>query len=241
MLVGERRVHEADGALADDEDRIVGREVEELDALEHGVQRLDKCSLLEGHAVGDRNNAAVVDDEIHHANVLGEAAAGRLEAGRGAGLLIERALRRSVLAAVVALAAGNMMEAHDAVADSEFGDACADLGDHSGHFMTEDARRGVRAAVDFFEIGAADAAGGDLDEQLTGADARNGDRFEAHVVDAAVNDCAHGGGDLCIDLKFRTQDLGSHAIRRCDLVRQETRAVTPRCFGKPSYYSRPSG
>ena len=112
-------MHQADGALSDDEDRIVGREVEELDALEYSVQRLDKRGLLEGHAVGDRNDAAVVDQEIHHADVLCKAAAGRLETGRGAGLFIERALRGSLLAAVVALPAGYVMEAHDAVADGK--------------------------------------------------------------------------------------------------------------------------
>ena len=208
MLFGKSRMHQADGALADDEDRIVRREVEQLDAFEHGLQRLNEGSLLEWHAVGNRDHAAVVDDEVHDADVLGKAAAGGLEAGRGAGLLVERALRGGVFAAVVALAAGNVMEAHDAIADGEFGDACADFGDDAGHLVAEDARRGVRAHVDFLEIGAADAAGGDLDEQFAGADARNGDGLKAHVVDAAVDDGAHGGGDLGIDPKFQEWRFG---------------------------------
>jgi hypothetical protein len=46
--------------------------------------------------------------------------------------------------------------------------------------------------MDFFYVGRADAADGDLDEQFIFTDARDGDRFEAQVVDAAINDGAHG-------------------------------------------------
>ena len=34
--------------------------------------------------------------------------------------------------------------------------------------------------------------------KLAGADVRNGDRLEAHVIDAAVNDRPHCGGNFCI-------------------------------------------
>ena len=123
---GQRGMHQADRALADHQHRIVGGEIEQLHALEHGVHRLDEGRLLKGHAVGNAHHAAVGDDEVHHANVLGKAAAGGLEAGRDAGLLVERALRGRLLAAVVALAAGDVMEAHHALADCEAGDALAD-------------------------------------------------------------------------------------------------------------------
>ena len=56
-------MHQADGSLADDQNRVIGREVEQLDAFEHGVDRLDEGCLLKGHAVGNRDHAAVVDDE----------------------------------------------------------------------------------------------------------------------------------------------------------------------------------
>ncbi len=68
-------MHEADRPLADDEDSVVGREVEQLDAFEDRVQGLNEGSLLEGHAVGDRNHAAVIDDKVHDADVLRKAAA----------------------------------------------------------------------------------------------------------------------------------------------------------------------
>ncbi len=212
MRFGEHGVHQADGALADDQHRVVGDEIEQLCALEHGHQRLDKSRLLKGHIVGDVHDAAVGDDEVHHADVLGKAAAGGLEARGGAGFLVERALRGRLLAAVVALAAGNVMEGHHAVADCKLRDACADRGDDSGHFVAEDARRGVRAHVNFFEIGAADAAGGDLDEQFAGSDARNRHGFNAHVVDAAIDHGAHGGGDFFVKSQSGVGDLGSHSV-----------------------------
>jgi hypothetical protein len=71
-----------------------------------------------------------------------------------------------------------VVEAHDAVADGKFGDACADFGDHAGHLVAEDARRGVRAHVNFLEIRSADAAGGDLDEQFAGVRCAERGRFQ---------------------------------------------------------------
>jgi hypothetical protein len=49
---------------------------------------------------------------------------------------------------------------------------------------------------DFFDVGGADAADGDLDEEFVRADARDGHGFEAQVIDAAINDGAHGFGDV---------------------------------------------
>ncbi len=62
--------------------------------------------------------------------------------------------------------------------------------------MAEDARRGDGAVLDFFDVGGADAADGDLDQQFIRADARDGDGFEAEIVDAAINDGAHGLWDV---------------------------------------------
>jgi hypothetical protein len=50
--------------------------------------------------------------------------------------------------------------------------------------------------LDFFDVGGADAADGDFDQQFVCANARDGDGFEAEVVNAAINDGAHGFGDV---------------------------------------------
>jgi hypothetical protein len=60
--------------------------------------------------------------------------------------------------------------------------------------MTEEARGRHGAVLDFFDVGGADAAHGDLDEEFVGADAGDGDGFEAEVVHAAIDDGAHGFG-----------------------------------------------
>ena len=86
------------------------------------------------------------------------------------------------------------MVGHDAVADGEVRNACADTGDSSGHLVAEDARAGVGAGVDLFEVGAADAAGVDSKEEFAGADLRDGDGFGLDVVDAAVDGGLHGLG-----------------------------------------------
>ena len=72
----------------------------------------------------------------------------------------------------------------------------ADFDDGAGGFVAEDARGRDGAVLDFFDVGGADAADGDFDEQFVRADARDGDGFEAEIVDAAINDGAHGFGDV---------------------------------------------
>ena len=61
--------------------------------------------------------------------------------------------------------------------------------------MAEDARGRDGAVLDFFDVGGADAADGDFDEEFMGAEARDGHGLEAKVVDAAIDDGAHGFGD----------------------------------------------
>ena len=241
VLLGQRGVHQADGSLANDQNRVVGGQVEHLYALEHGIEGLDEGGLLEGHIVGDANYAAVLHHEVHDADVLGKAAAGGLEAGRDAGLLVERALRGRLLAAVVALAAGNVMEGHHPVADGIAGDAGAGFDNRTGHLVAEDARCGVGAVVDFLKVSTADAAGGDLDEQFACADTRNGHGFHAHVVDAAVDNGAHGGGKRRARPGFSGFEIWVAIRFPVRLFRRENRVATPRCFGKPFCYFRPSG
>ncbi len=47
----------------------------------------------------------------------------------------------------------------------------------------------------FLEVGAADAAGVNADEQLSGGDCGHGNRFEADVVDSAIDGGQHGRGN----------------------------------------------
>ena len=55
---GQRGMHEADGALADDQNGFVGAQVQHLHTFENGVDRLDEGGLLKGHAVGNADDAA---------------------------------------------------------------------------------------------------------------------------------------------------------------------------------------
>ncbi len=86
-----------------------------------------KAACSKGTPSGIAHHAAPGNYPVHDADVLGKPAAGGLKARRDADLLIELALRRSLLAAVVALAAGHVMEDHDALANLEARDALADV------------------------------------------------------------------------------------------------------------------
>ncbi len=64
--------------------------------------------------------------------------------------------------------------------------------------MAEDAGGGVGSGGDFLEVGAADAAGVDFDQDFAGADFGDGDGFEADVVDAAIDGGQHGARDFAL-------------------------------------------
>ena len=113
---------QADRALALDEHDIVRLRIALLHGFQTSVERLDEGGDFEGHAIGNFLDAAL-DDPIHDADVLGESAAGGLEAGSDAYLLIDGTLRVEFAVAVEAFAAGNVVEDDDAVAGLELGDA----------------------------------------------------------------------------------------------------------------------
>ena len=71
----------------------------------------------------------------------------------------------------------------------------ADLNNRAGAFVAEDARRRDSTVLDFFDIGGANTADGDLDKQFVLAEARDGNGFEAEIVDTAIDDGAHGFGN----------------------------------------------
>ena len=106
----------------------------------------------------------------------------------------------------------------DAFASLEAGNALADSYDGAGHLMAKDAGGRVGAGVDFFEISAADTAGGNFNEQFAGADGGHGNGLDTHVVDAAVDYGAHSRGDPVGDVAGGVGGLGSHPCW-CDLTR----------------------
>jgi len=131
----------------------------------------------------------------HGFDVFGEAAAVGGEAGGEAGGLVLLALGEEAAFAVETFAAGNVVKTHHAVAQFPFADAAADGDDGAGEFMAEDLWRGDVGVVDFFDIGAADTAGGDLDKGFAVSDFRNRDIFDADDSFFAVDAGTHGFGD----------------------------------------------
>ena len=189
--------HEADRPLPGHEHDIAAQQGQAADGLEDGVDGFEQGAFGEG--ISGRNFHDAGQDEGHDADVFGIAAAGRLESGGDAGAFVSCALGEGVMPAEMAVQTRHMVVQRDAVADFEA--AREDAAPHrqsddgSGGFMSEDARGRDGAVLDFFDVGGADAAGGDPDEEFAGADAGDGDGFEAEVVDAAIDDGAHGFGD----------------------------------------------
>jgi hypothetical protein len=187
--------HEANRPLTGHEHDVATQQGQSADGFEDGVDGFEQGALGEGIFGGNFHDAG--QDEGHDADVFGVAAARRLESGGDAGAFIGLALGEGAVPAKMAIEARDMVVQGDAVANlpAQIRGPGAQLGNHAGGFVAEDAGRRDGAVLDFFDVGGADAAGGDADEEFAGADAGDGDGFEAQVVDAAINDGAHGFGD----------------------------------------------
>jgi hypothetical protein len=133
----------------------------------------------------------VLDDPVHDADAFGETPARRLESRGAAHFLVCEALSEGLVAAVVTLAAGDVMKDYDPVAGGVFCDSGAYGRDDAGGFMSEDARGGVGAGSDLFQVCAANAAGVHAEEQLSRADGGDGDGFKADVVYSSVDGSQH--------------------------------------------------
>ena len=137
----------------------------------------------------------MLDDPIHHPDVLGEASAGGLKAGRASDLFVGGALGEGFVPAVVALAAGDVVKDDDTIAGREASHSGTDGRDNARGFVAEDAGRGVGSGGNFLEVSAADAAGMDAKEQFARADRRHRNGFQADVIDSAVDGGEHGRRD----------------------------------------------
>src|SRR5580692_564128 len=109
-------------------------QVQGVNTFQTGIYRLNKTSLLEGNAVRD-SDGTMLDDPVHNADVLRESASRRFETGGAANFLVGGALRESLVAAVKAVSARDVMKDHDAVARTECRDLLADCGDLARGFV----------------------------------------------------------------------------------------------------------
>ena len=190
-------------------DSFIGLQLQVVDGFVAGVYRFDPGGLFEGNVVGDADEAAV-DNPVHDADVFGKAAAGGLKGGGGADLLVGVALGVGVFAAKVAGAAGDVVEGHGAVSLFPGGNVLADGCDRAGHFVAEDAGGVVGAGVDFFQVGAADAAGVDAQEDFAWAQSGQGHGFDADVVGGSVDGGLVVGREFGGLLRGRINGDGHH-------------------------------
>ena len=171
--------HEADRPLPGHEHDVAAQQGQPADGLEDGVDGFEHGAFGKGISGGNFHDAG--QDEGHDADVFGVAAARRLESGGDAGAFVSFALGEGVMPAKMAVQARHVMVQRDAVADFEAAreDArpTADSDDGAGGFVAEDARGRHGAVLDFFDVGGADAADGDFDEEFVGRRCAGRGRF----------------------------------------------------------------
>jgi hypothetical protein len=105
-----------------------------------------------------------------------------------------------------------VVEDHDAVTGTVRLDGLAYRGDNAGGLVSEDAGGGMGAGENFFEVGSANAAGVNADEQLAGADLGDGDGFQADIVYTAVDRSLHGRGDRILESFDRVLSGNGHEM-----------------------------
>src|SRR2546422_784267 len=130
-------------------------------------------------------------DPRHRADISSEAAAVGVEPSREAHFLVRRALREQFPLAIEAAAAGNVMKTDHAVAELPplYAAACRNHG--ARNFMPEDLRGWHKAVLDFLDIGTADAAGGNPNQDLAIGNCWDGDLFHHDAPGATVHSRAH--------------------------------------------------
>jgi hypothetical protein len=90
----------------------------------------------------------------------------------------------------------HVMVQSDAFADAEFCHATADLHDGAGGFVSENSWRGDCSVMNLFDVGRANAAHRDFDEQFAGLNFRDRNGFNAQVIATAIDDGLHLPGNF---------------------------------------------
>jgi ATP-dependent DNA ligase len=101
-------------------------------------------------------------------------------------------LSEGLVAAKMAIQARDMVVQGDAVADAKASYPRPHFDDCAGGFVSKNARRRDSAVMDLFDVGRADAASGDFDQQFAGLDLRDRQGFQAKVIRAAIDNGGHG-------------------------------------------------
>jgi hypothetical protein len=122
---------------------------------------------------------------------LREASAGRLKARTYAHFLVHRTLSIQAAIAEEALTAGYVVKNNDAIARRVFCDPIADSRDYTGSLVAVDARGRKEVVLDFLEIGVADAAALDPDQDFAAPDKRGFDGFDRDSAWATIHGRSH--------------------------------------------------
>ena len=193
--VADQNHKRADRPGAGDQHRAAAGHLRAIDAIERHRGRFDERALLVGDVVGDQIGVVVVDDgEFAHA-APGPA---QPDAAHARAQMVEAA------AAVIVVERHHERLDRDSVAFADPSHIAADLDDLGGELVTENLRqhragefvlrggRHDRAAGEFVQVRAADAAGQRLDEHLRVAErVRRWNVFNAHVLLGVEPHCFH--------------------------------------------------
>src|SRR5437879_11821611 len=167
--------------------------------------RLDKRGFLKADVIGERHNPPF-GYPGHGFHVFREAAAVRRESAGQTGRLVQLALREETAFAIETLPAGNVMKTHYPAAQSPFLHATANGNHRARQFTSRDVRWRNSSVKNLLDVGAADPAGSNLDENFAIAYLRYGDLLDAYDSLFSVDTGAHrfGDGGWCL-----------HGFQRC--------------------------
>jgi hypothetical protein len=132
-----------------------------------------------------------LNNPVHDAYILREAATGWLKTCCDSDLLIARALRVVLMSAVKAIQARNVVKQANSIARGKLLNTLTDFGDDARRLMPIDTGCRQQVMLDLLEIGMADAADFNAHQDLARPDFRHADLLNGDPPVALVDSRAH--------------------------------------------------
>ena len=219
---------QADHACADDKCGVAVIDWSDSNGVESDGRCLEHCGFREWKIVRQAMDDARGDDDVFREST----GAAIVAAGDTEDLAIVTEIDVTAFAVIAGAAEDGGVERY-ALADFECGDGGAERGDEAGGFVAHDEWRDAAAgaAVEAVDVAAADAAGGDFDEDLVGGWGGSRSVCDFEVVVLGEEEGFHFLGARLCDEKLKGYFNADFEVVELK-VRRITQARTPAWKGE---------
>src|SRR5450432_4018677 len=188
--LGHDRQHDPNRPLPNHQNGLPSLQTEGRHALEAGIHRLHKTSLLVGNPVRDLFHTPSYDP-VHHPDVLRKPTATSLKPSRATDLLVGLTLRKRLMTAVVTIATRNVMEGNHPVPNLKPRNSRPHRRHHPRSLMPKYPRRRVRPRMNLLQIRPTNPARMHAHQKLSSPNHRHRYRFQPNILHPAIHRRPH--------------------------------------------------